>query len=220
MRINKYLALNLNISRREADKLIQNKLIKINGINAELGQIINEEDVLTYKNEIISTITKHRYYKFYKPKNYISSRTSQGNGKTIYDLIKNKNLKYSGRLDKDSEGLMLLSTDGTWLNDYSHPSKEIDKQYIVNTETPNIDLTKFKKTITDNKETLNIYSIVKKSEKEYHVVLKTGKNREIRRIFEYNNIKITNLKRTSIGKYTLGNMNIGEIKEIKSWKEL
>ena len=220
MRINKYLALNLNISRREADKLIQNKQIKINGINAELGQIIKEEDVLTYKNEIISTITKHRYYKFYKPKNYISSRTSQGNGKTIYDLIKNKNLKYSGRLDKDSEGLMLLSTDGIWLNDNSHPSKEIDKEYIVNTETPNIDLTKFKKTITDNKETLNIYSIVKKSEKEYHVVLKTGKNREIRRIFEYNNIKITNLKRTSIGKYTLGNMNIGEIKEIKSWKEL
>jgi len=215
LRINKYLALNLNISRREADKIIQNKLIKINGINAELGQIINEDDVLTYKNEIISTITKHRYYKFYKPKNYISSRTSQGNGKTIYDLIKNKNLKYSGRLDKDSEGLMLLSTDGTWLNDNSHPSKEIDKEYIVNTENPNIDLTNFKKTITDNKETLNIYSIVKKSEKEYHVVLKTGKNREIRRIFEYNNIKITNLKRTSIGKYTLGNMNIGEIKEIK-----
>ena len=215
MRINKYLALNLNISRREADKLIQNKQIKINGINAELGQIINEEDVLTYKNEIISMITKHRYYKFYKPKNYISSRTSQGNGKTIYDLIKNKNLKYSGRLDKDSEGLMLLSTDGTWLNENSHPSKEIDKEYIVTTETPNIDLTKFKKTITDNKETLNIYSIVKKSEKVYHVVLKTGKNREIRRIFEYNNIKITNLKRTSIGNHTLGNMNIGEIKEIK-----
>ena len=216
MRINKYLALNLNISRREADKLIQNKLIKINGINAELGQIINEEDVLTYKNEIISTITKHRYYKFYKPKNYISSRTSQGNGKTIYDLIKNKNLKYSGRLDKDSEGLMLLSTDGTWLNDNSHPSKEIHKEYIVNTEIPNIDLTKFKKTITDNKETLNIFSIVKKSQKEYHVVLKTGKNREIRRIFEHNNIKITNLKRISIGNHTLGNMNIGEIKEIKS----
>ena len=215
MRINKYLALNLNISRREADKLIQNKQIKINGINAELGQIINEEDVLTYKNEIISTITKHIYYKFYKPKNYISSRTSQGNGKTIYDLIKNKNLKYSGRLDKDSEGLMLLSTDGTWLNDNSHPSKEIDKEYIVTTETPNIDLSKFKKTITNNKEILNIYSIVKKSEKVYHVVLKTGKNREIRRIFEHNNIKITNLKRISIGNHTLGNMNIGEIKEIK-----
>ncbi len=215
MRINKYLALNLNISRREADKIIQNKQIKINGINAELGQIIKDDDVLTYKNEIISTITKHRYYKFYKPKNYISSRTSQGNGKTIYDLIKNKNLKYAGRLDKDSEGLMLLSTDGIWLNNNSPPCKELDTEYIVNTDIPNIDSTKFKKSIKDNKEILNIYSIVKKSEKEYHVILKTGKNREIRRIFEYNNIKITNLKRISIGNHTLGNMNIGEIKEIR-----
>ena len=215
MRINKYLALNLNISRREADKIIQNKLIKINGIKAGLGQIINDHDVLTYKNEIISSITKHRYYKFYKPKSYISSRTKQGNSKTIYDLIKNKNLKYAGRLDKDSEGLMLLSTDGSWLNENSHPSKEIEKEYIVTTDTPNIDLTKFKKTITQNKETLNIYSIVKQSENDYCVVLKTGKNREIRRLFEYNKIKITNLKRISIGNYTLGNMNIGEIKEIK-----
>ena len=207
------------MSRREADKLIQNKQIKVNGINAELGQIINSDDVLSYKNEIISTLTKHRYYKFYKPRNYISSKVSQGNGKTIYDLIKNKNLKYSGRLDKDSEGLMLLSTDGNWLNENSHPSNEIIKEYIVTTEIPNIDLEKFKKTVTDNKEKLNIYSIDKKSDKEYYVTLKTGKNREIRRIFEYNNIKITNLKRTSIGNHSLGNMNIGEIKEIKIWKE-
>jgi len=145
LRINKFLALNLNKSRREADKLIQNKQIKVNGINAELGQIINSDDVLSYKNEIISTLTKHRYYKFYKPRNYISSKVSQGNGKTIYDLIKNKNLKYSGRLDKDSEGLMLLSTDGNWLNENSHPSNEIIKEYIVTTEIPNIDLEKFKK---------------------------------------------------------------------------
>ena len=219
MRINKFLALNLNKSRREADKLIQNKQIKVNGINAELGQIINSDDVLSYKNEIISTLRKHRYYKFYKPRNYISSKVSQGNGKTIYDLIKNKNLKYSGRLDKDSEGLMLLSTDGNWLNENSHPSNEIIKEYIVTTEIPNIDLEKFKKTVTDNKEKLNIYSIDKKSDKEYYVTLKTGKNREIRRIFEYNNIKITNLKRTSIGNHSLSNMNIGEIKEIKIWKE-
>jgi len=215
MRINKFLALNLNISRREADKLIKNKQIKVNGINAELGHIVNDEEVLSYKNVIISTITKHRYYKFYKPRNYISSRTSQGNGKTIYDLIKNKNLKYSGRLDKDSEGLMLLSTDGKWLNENSHPSKEIKKEYIVTTDSPNIDLNKFKKTFIDKKEKLKIHSIDKKSEKEYYVVLKTGKNREIRRIFEYNNIKITNLKRISIGKHNIGNMNLGDIKEIK-----
>ena len=215
MRINKYLALNLNTSRREADKLIKNNLIKVNGNEAKLGQLVDESDVLTYKNEVINSITEHKYYKFYKPKNYTSSRTSQGNSKTMYELINNKNLKYSGRLDKDSEGLMLLSTDGDWLNINAHPSKEVSKKYIVTTDIEDIDLAIFQKRINDNKEKLMLYSMNKIKKYQYAVTLKTGKNREIRRIFEYNNVKITNLKRISIGKQTLGNMKIGELKEVK-----
>ena len=215
MRINKYLALNLNISRREADKLIKNNEIKINGVYAKLGQILEENDVLFYRDQVIKSVVEHKYYKFYKPKNYISSTRSQGNSKTIYDLVKNKKLKYSGRLDKESEGLMLLSTDGNWLNDYSHPSKRLDKKYIVTTNLEYVNLGNFKKTININSEQLTIYSIEKKSKYEYLVILKTGKNREIRRIFEYNNIKITNLKRISIGEFTLGNMKIGDLEEIK-----
>jgi len=214
VRINKYLALNLNTSRREADKLIEKKLIKINGIEAELGQLVDENDVLTYKNEVINSITEHKYYKFYKPKNYTSSRISQGNSKTMYELITDKKLKYSGRLDKDSEGLMLLSSDGVWLNKNSHPSKGIKKKYVVTTDTEDIDLTIFEKSVNDNKEKLMLFSIKKIKNYEYSVTLKTGKNREIRRIFEYNNVKITNLKRISIGKHVLGNMKIGELKEI------
>jgi len=215
VRINKYLALNLNTSRREADRLIEKKLIKVNGIEGKLGQLVNESDVLTYKNEVINYISEHKYYKFYKPKNYTSSRTSQGNSKTMYELINNKNLKYSGRLDKDSEGLILLSTDGDWLNINAHPSKEVSKKYIVTTDIEDVDLTKFNKSINDNNEKLILYSINKITKYQYAVTLKTGKNREIRRIFEYNNVKITNLKRISIGKHTLGNMKIGELKEVK-----
>ena len=215
MRINKYLALNLNTSRREADRLIEKKLIKVNGIEGKLGQLVNESDVLTYKNEVINSISEHKYYKFYKPKNYTSSRTNQGNSKTMYELINNKNLKYSGRLDKESEGLMLLSTDGDWLNINAHPSKEVSKKYIVTTDIEDVDLTKFNKSINDNNEKLILYSINKITKYQYAVTLKTGKNREIRRIFEYNNVKITNLKRISIGKHTLGNMKIGELKEVK-----
>ena len=73
----------------------------------------------------------------------------------------------------------------------------------------------FKKSIIDKNENLNIYSIKKESKYEYLVILKTGKNREIRRIFEYNNIKITNLKRISIGEYSLDNMKIGDLEEVK-----
>ena len=205
----------MNISRREADKLIEKKEVKINGNITKLGEIVLDKDIVSYKNKIINPVDVHEYYKFYKPKNYVSSRSRQGNSKTIYDLIKNKKLKYSGRLDKESEGLMLLSTDGFWLNNNAHPSKQMDKKYIVTTNLEEIDLAKFKKSITDNNEHLNIFSIYKESKYEYLVILKTGKNREIRRIFEYNNIKIINLKRISIGKYTLGNMKIGDLEEIK-----
>ena len=205
----------MNISRREADKLIEKKEVKINGNITKLGEIVLDKDIVSYKNRIINPVDVHEYYKFYKPKNYVSSRSRQGNSKTIYDLIKNKKLKYSGRLDKESEGLMLLSTDGNWLNNNAHPSKQMDKKYIVTTNLEEIDLAKFKKSITDNNEHLNIFSINKESKYNYLVTLKTGKNREIRRIFEYNNIKIINLKRISIGKYTLGNMKIGDLEEIK-----
>ena len=205
----------MNISRREADKLIEKKEVKINGNITKLGEIVLDKDIVSYKNKIINPVDVHEYYKFYKPKNYVSSRSRQGNSKTIYDLIKNKKLKYSGRLDKESEGLMLLSTDGNWLNNNSHPSKELDKKYIVTTNLEEIDLTKFKTSIIDKNENLNIYSIKKESKYEYLVILKTGKNREIRRIFEYNNIKITNLKRISIGEYSLDNMKIGDLEEVK-----
>ena len=101
------------------------------------------------------------------------------------------------------------------MNTISIKSKEVSKKYIVYTDIDDIDLTKFKKSIIDNNETLIIYSMKKITKCQYAVTLKTGKNREIRRIFEYNNVKITNLKRISIGKHTLGNMKIGELKEIK-----
>lgn len=215
MRINKFLAFKLGISRRNADELIKNDLVKVNNKIIRLGYILKKDDEVIYKNKVLNRKTEFQYFKFYKPKGYVCSNKQQGNSKTIYQLIKNKNLKYSGRLDKESEGLMLLSTDGKWLNENSHPSNEVFKKYIVSTNLKEINISNFKNSINEKNEILNIYSIEKKSDFNYLVVLKTGKNREIRRIFEYNKIKITNLKRISIGKYRLGKMNIGELKEIK-----
>ncbi len=215
MRINKFLAFKLGISRRNADELIKNDLVKVNNKIIRLGYILKKDDEVIYKNKVLNRKTEFQYFKFYKPKGYVCSNKQQGNSKTIYQLIKNKNLKYSGRLDKESEGLMLLSTDGKWLNENSHPSNEVFKKYIVSTNLKEINISNFKNSINEKNEILNIHSIEKKSDFNYLVVLKTGKNREIRRIFEYNKIKITNLKRISIGKYRLGKMNIGELKEIK-----
>ena len=215
MRINKYLALHLNISRRNADELIRAKKITVNNNLAVIGQDIMTTDVIEYQNKILSSKIVYKYFKFYKPIGYICSTKAQGKSKTIYDILNDNSLKYSGRLDKDSEGLMLLSNDGDWLNDISHPSKSFKKEYIITVKQP-IDLNSFKKVVTDKNEKLVINKLTKINKFKYTVTLDTGKNREIRRIFAKNKIEIVNLKRISIGNFLLGDMKIGQLSQIKS----
>ena len=214
MRINKYLALHLEISRRNADELIKSKKITVNNKLAMVGQDIMTTDVIKYQNKILSTKVVYKYFKFYKPIGYICSTKTQGKSKTIYDILNDKSLKYSGRLDKESEGLMLLSNDGDWLNNINHPSKGHEKEYIVTVTKP-INLESFKKVVSDNNEKLALNKLSKINKFEYLVTLNTGKNREIRRVFTKNNVVIKNLKRISIGNFLLGDMKIGQLSEIK-----
>lgn len=215
MRINKFLALHLNTSRRKADELIRLNKVKINGKLAKLGDEVLANDKVSYNSKIIESLITFKYYKFYKPKGYICSHKAQSNSKIIYEIIQDKSLKFNGRLDKNSEGLMLLSNDGDWLNSTIHPSKGLIKKYIVSVSNP-INLQKFNKAVVDKDEYLRILDIQELKKLTYEVSLKTGKNREIRRIFDSNNIKILTLKRISIGDYKLGNLKIGELREINS----
>ena len=214
LRINRFLALNLNVSRRDSDILVENKSIKINGVIANHGDLVDDDDIVMHKNQVIQAIKEHEYFLFYKPYGYVSSHKRQGESKIIYDLIHNKSLKFGGRLDKDSEGLMLLSTDGVWLNKYSHPKSNISKKYIVVT-SKEINFETFRKSVKDNDEQLKIHKLTEIKKLTYEIVLKTGKNREIRRIFDVNNIPIKNLKRIQVDKFKIGKMKIGQLKKIK-----
>ena len=213
IRLNKYLALNLNISRRAADELIENKLIHVNGSTSKLGQKIDEDkDVVKYLGNNIKQ-EKKRYYIFYKPVGYICSHNRQSSTPTIYQIIKDKSLKYAGRLDKESEGLLLLSNDGDWINELTHPKYNIEKIYHLTVEDE-INTDKFQKVVKKEDNIYSINSIKKLNREKYEVILSTGKKREIREIFTYNKVIIKTLKRVQMGQYTLGNMNPGEIKEI------
>ena len=213
LRINRYLAQNLNFSRRDSDVLVENSDIKINGTIAKHGDEVSHDDIVMYKNQVVQALTEHEYYLFYKPYGYVSSHKRQGDSKIIYDLIHNKSLKFGGRLDKESEGLMLLSTDGVWLNKYSNPKSNIAKKYIVVT-SKEINFETFRKSIKDNDEQLKIHKITELKKFNYEIVLKTGKNREIRRIFDNNNIPIKNLKRIQVDEFKIGKMKIGQLKKI------
>ena len=97
LRINRFLALNLNISRRDSDTLVEKKNVKINGKIAQHGDSVDEDDIVMFKNEVVQPTSEHEYYLFYKPYGYVSSHKRQGDSKIIYDLINNKSLKFGGR---------------------------------------------------------------------------------------------------------------------------
>ena len=210
IRLNKYLASSLNISRRKADLIIREGLVQVNAKVAKLGTVINiENDTVEFEKKVIKEVKKE-YYLFYKPRGYICSHAKQGNTSTIYSLLNNNSLKYAGRLDKDSEGLLLLSNDGNWINELTHPRFAVKKIYIVNSSTK-IDTNNFMLKVNDNNNIYEILNLSHIGDCEYRVVLATGKNREIRKVFKYNNIGINSLKRIQMGKYKLGNMKPGDL---------
>ena len=215
MRLNKYIALNLPTSRRKADDLIQSGKVLVNGKVPEVGYTVKQKDIVSVNNKNLSNTITHEYYKFYKPKGYVCSHNKQGNAPTIYDLIGKNYLKFGGRLDKDSEGLMLLSTDGKWLNEIFHSKNKVQKKYKVTLKNKINKNKRIRTKITHEGQTLKIYNIKAINSYTYNVTLLSGKNHEIRKIFRFNDLDIRELKREKIGKYTLGNMSKGQLSKIE-----
>ena len=215
MRLNKFIALNLPTSRRKADDLIQSGEVTVNGKVPGVGYIVNQNDIVSVNNKNLSNNNAHEYYKFYKPKGYVCSHNKQGDAPTIYDLIGKNYLKFGGRLDKDSEGLMLLSTDGEWLNEIFHSKNKIEKIYKVTLKNKINKNKKIRTKITHEGQTLKIHNIKAVNSYAYSVTLLSGKNHEIRKIFRFNDLVIRQLKREKIGKYILGNMSKGQLSKIE-----
>ena len=123
MRLNKFLAERLGISRREADNLIENKRVQVDGRSAEVGmQVAENQDVIVDGRKIDYT-HNYTYLMLNKPRGYVSSRKKQGDTPTLYELLPEKwqSLKTVGRLDKDSSGLILLTDDGDFAFQMTHP---------------------------------------------------------------------------------------------------
>ena len=214
MRLNKFIALNLPTSRRKADDLIQSGEVFVNGKVPEVGYLVKQNDIVSVNNKNLTKKNTHEYYKFYKPKGYVCSHNKQGNSPTIFDLIDKDYLKFGGRLDKNSEGLMLLSTDGEWLNEIFHTKNKVQKKYKVTLKNKINKNKKIRTKINHEGQSLKIHNVKAINSYTYSVTLLTGKNHEIRRIFRFNDLNIRELKREKIGKYSLGNMSKGQLSKI------
>ena len=214
-RLNKYLAFHLGLSRREADDLIANGAVTVNGIPAELGKQVEASDTVTVKGKSITQKTTKTTLLFHKPVGYVSSRRQQGDNPTLYDLIPKEyhHLKPVGRLDKDSSGLLLLTDDGDFAHQMTHPKFYKNKTYTVSLAAPLEPLhqqmiSDFGIQLEDGPSKLSLERI-DDDRYEWIVTMHEGRNRQIRRTFGSLGYTVRKLHRTSFGNYTLGDMKPG-----------
>ena len=217
VRLNKFLAERLGISRREADELISAGKITVDDKPAILGTKIDEQSKVFYNHKPVSHDTEYIYLAFHKPVGYVCSRRAQGPAPTIYDLLpkKYRQLKTVGRLDKDSSGLILLTNDGDFAFQMTHPKFRKTKIYEVELDKPLQPL--HQQMISDYGVMLDDgpsqFTVVHDDNK-YIVTLTEGRNRQIRRTFATLGYTVTNLHRTHFGKYELGDLEEGRFQII------
>ena len=220
VRINAFLAAKLGVSRRQADRTISDNAVLINGVTALLGQTIDPvRDQITVDGLEVSnhpiTVTR---IALYKPSEYITARSDQWGRKTVTDLLPNSlsHLNPAGRLDYLSEGLLLLSNDGKFNHEFTHPKFQKEKEYILMFGEPiTVDLIRGFKSGIELKEGLakadRVHQI---SERSLQVTLHQGWNRQLRRMAAHYRYKVIRLIRTKIEKFTIDGLKPGEWKEI------
>ena len=221
MRINKYIAEAGVASRRNADEMIKQGRVSINGKKiSECGIDVNvENDTVHVDGVKITPIRRYTYIMFNKPKGCITTAQDEFGRKTIYDYLEQfagKGLFPVGRLDYDSEGLLLLTNDGALAQVLTHPSYQIPKTYSVKIEGEigDEDLKKIRNGIKGKDGTK--YAPAKVTLKERNeqfskldITVTEGKNREVRKIFEAVDKNVVFLSRKKIGDLALGGLTRG-----------
>jgi len=219
IRIAKFLSQAGIASRRKSEELILAGRVKINKeVIKDLSFKVNENSNNIYFDNKLIKKEEKEYYLVHKPKGYISSVSDPYNPKTVISLINTQAKIFPvGRLDKDSQGLLLLTNDGDLAYQLTHPKFNIPKTYLVilNKEIEKEDLQKLKKGIRLAEGLARVDKIKLKNKKEVLITIHQGWNRQIRRMFNNLNYKVKELIRLSEGNLKLNNLKLGKYRRIK-----
>ena len=223
MRINKFLAESGVASRRASDKLIEEGKVKKNGRVCSLGDEVDPgKDIITVSGQQVQLTERYDYYMMNKPKGYVCTVKDDKDRKTVMSLLPNNNKRIYpvGRLDYDSEGLLILTNDGDLTFRLTHPRNEIPKTYLVKIEGE-IGEEQLKHlrsgVVIDGVRTkkCNLKVVEQsKSETKLHITITEGKNRQVRKMFESVGKEVVFLKRIKIGDLTLSGLNRGEVRSL------
>ena len=219
MRLNKYLAHSGICSRREADKLIEQGKVLVNGFHPSPGQTVSEEDEITVSGESVQNRPKTVVLAFYKPIGVTCTEKDAHAQKIISDIVHYPvRVTYAGRLDKDSEGLLLLTNDGDLIQSMMKGANRHEKEYLVKVDkeiTPDF-LKKMSRGVYLKE--LDLITRECKVEKigkyTFRIALTQGVNRQIRRMCAAYGFQVRSLKRVRVMHVTLENLKPGEYREL------
>ncbi len=225
VRIQKIIADSGYCSRRRAEQYIQNGEVKVNGRPCSIGDKADPcNDLITVNGEKIKAdgVTL-RYIKLYKPRGYVTTMSDDQGRKTVTDLLDGieERVYPIGRLDRTSEGLLLLTNDGAFANDIMHPTKHVAKTYRV-TVAEKVTEDQVNKLMAGVEIEPNVMTrpcivniLIEEDERTVlEFIIKEGKNRQIRRMCEAVNLTVKRLRRTSIAGVKLGMLKPGEYADL------
>ena len=225
VRLQKYMA-DLGIaSRRKSEQMIADGMVKVNGRTAAIGDKVNpKRDKVTVRGRKIAAGAKaKRYYiMLNKPRGYVTTMSDEMGRKCVAELVKDipARIYPVGRLDRDSEGLLLMTNDGEFANRVTHPSKHVYKVYRV-TVRPAINEEQLVEmssgmVIDDKKTAPAEVRVVQREEGRcvLEIILREGRNRQIRKMCEQLGLEVPRLKRIAVGQVKLGGLKSG------AWREL
>ncbi|MBQ8120215.1 MAG: rRNA pseudouridine synthase [Ruminococcus sp.] len=226
VRIQKIIADSGLCSRRKAEELIEKGAVRVNGHPCKLGdKALPGKDIISVNGENITVEKKKRLYYIMlnKPRGYVTTTSDELGRKCVTELLKDvpERVYPIGRLDKDSEGLLLFTNDGGFANDIMHPSRHISKTYRV-TVRPDIteqQLVELSAGVEIDGRKTKECSVVVLNKEPGRVVLQMtifeGRNRQIRKMCEAVGLEVARLKRTSIGPLKLGMLKPSTYRELK-----
>ena len=216
VRLNKYISESGFCSRREADKLIESGLVTIDGVKAQMGTKVSKGQKVKVNGKLISKDEELVYIALNKPVGITCTTEHKVKG-NIVDFVNHKKRIFPiGRLDKDSQGLILMTNDGDIVNKILRAGNNHEKEYIVTVNKPIND--EFIKRMGNGIKILGKITkkcpVNKEGEKTFRIILTEGMNRQIRRMCEALGYKVTKLKRIRIMNIKLGKLKIGEWRNI------
>ncbi len=220
-RLQKFISTSGVASRRKAEEFIKSGQVTINGRKAKLGDKVNPEtDTVKVYGKLIKASEEKIYIALNKPKGYVVSKSDPKGRKTVFDLLP-EDLKGKvwniGRLDYDTEGLLLMTNDGELTQELSHPKYEHEKEYEVTTqESPTDGMLEHLRTGVEIATGTTYPAQVKLRDGKVRITIHEGKKRQVRRMFSTVGLTVSNLKRIRINKLLLPKeLNVGNFKLIK-----